>query len=392
MPTSGGAAFTVTVGSATVGTFNFSIQGTDGTITQSQSVSLTVNGTFTVPGTLTPPTSASPGQKTTTTMLLTPVGGTTFTGNVSYSCTSGLPAGATCSFNPASPLSGSAQTVTITITTAGPFTGTAGTAREGDTKVIKRKAQNQNPRLWLPLTLPLAGVVLVGLSGRKISRRYKIVGLCLMLVLTGFMVACGGGSSGPAPVTISPTSAQVQLGGTQQFTASTSVTWSSTGSGSISPSGLYTAPTTGTTPLSATVTATPTTGTAVTASVTIPAIGVSVSPTPVNTLFPNLSGAPAQTQQFTPTVTNDSSNTAVNWAISSGGTTDTISSSGLYTAPTSVPSGPVTVTATSQADGSKVGTATINIQTPTPAGTYPITVTVTEGTVTKTPTFNLTVQ
>ena len=392
VPTSGGAKFTVTVGSATVGTFNFSIQGTDGTITQSQSVSLTVNGTFTVPGTLTPPTSASPGQKTTTTMLLTPVGGTTFTGNVSYSCTSGLPAGATCSFNPASPLSGSAQTVTITITTAGPFTGTAGTAREGDTKVIKRKAQNQNPRLWLPLTLPLAGVVLVGLSGRKISRRYKIVGLCLMLVLTGFMVACGGGSSGPAPVTISPTSAQVQLGGTQQFTASTSVTWSSTGSGSISPSGLYTAPTTGTTPLSATVTATPTTGTAVTASVTIPAIGVSVSPTPVNTLFPNLSGAPAQTQQFTPTVTNDSSNTAVNWAISSGGTTDTISSSGLYTAPTSVPSGPVTVTATSQADGSKVGTATINIQTPTPAGTYPITVTVTEGTVTKTPTFNLTVQ
>ncbi len=397
VPTSGGAAFTVTVASATVGTFNFSIQGTDGTITQTQSVSLTVNGTFTVPGTLTNPTSASPGQTTTTSMELTPVGGTTFTSTVSYSC-SGLPAGATCSFSPVSPLaSGSSATnVMITVNTAGPFTGTASGATRAGTR---SRAQNQNPRLWLPLTLPLAGVVLVGLGGGKISRRYKIVGLCLMLVLTGFMVACGGGSSGPPPVTISPTSAQVQLGGTQQFTASTSVTWSSTGAGSINPSsGLYTAPTTGTTPLSATVTATPTTGTAVTASVTIPAIGVSVSPGTVSTLFPSNLGAgePPQTQQFTANVTNDSNNTAVTWAISSGGTTDSISSSGLYTAPASVPSGPVTVTATSQADGSKVGNATVNIQTPTPAGTYPITVTVTEGSgtgsVTKMPTFNLTVQ
>jgi hypothetical protein len=321
VPTSGGAKFTVTVGSAVVGTFNFSIQATDGTITQTQSVSLTVSGTFTVPSTLTNPTTANPGQTTTTSMQLTPVGGSTFTSSVSYSCTGGLPAGATCSFNPVSPLaSGSSATdVQITVNTAGPFAGAASGAVRSETR---RRAQNQNPRLWLPLTLPLAGVVFVGLAGRKISRRYKIAGLCLMLVLTGILVACGGGSSSPPPP---------------------------------------------------------------------PPVAVTVSPSSVNTLWPNLSGFPSQTQQFTANVTG-TTNTAVTWTISSGGTTDTISSTGMYTAPTAVPPGAVTVKATSQADATKSGSATVNIQTPTPAGTYQITVTVTEGSLPpQTTTFNLVV-
>jgi len=320
LPTSGGAAFTVTVGSAVVGTFNFSIQATDGTITQTQSVSLTVGGTFTVPGTLTNPSTANPGQTTTTNMQLTPVGGSTFTSSVTYAC-SGLPAGATCSFNPPSPLaSGSSATdVQITVNTAGPFTGAAGGAVRSGTR---RRAQNQNPRLWLPLSLPLAGIMLVGLAGRRIPRRYQIIGLCLTLALAGFMVACGGGSSSTPP----------------------------------------------------------------------PPVVVTVSPSSVNTLWPNLSGAPSQTQQFTANVTG-TTNTAVTWTISSGGTTDTISSSGgLYTAPTAVPPGPVTIKATSQADATKSGSATVNIQTPTPAGTYQITVTVTEGSLPpQTTTFNLVV-
>lgn len=41
-PTAGGAAFTVAVGNTTAGTFNFSIQGTDGTLTHTQAVSLSV--------------------------------------------------------------------------------------------------------------------------------------------------------------------------------------------------------------------------------------------------------------------------------------------------------------------------------------------------------------
>jgi hypothetical protein len=256
------------------------------------------------------------------------------------------------------------------------------------------KLRSQNQRLWLPLSLPFAGIVLLGLGGRKIPRRYKIVGLCLALALAGFLVACGGGSSGPAPVTVTPATAQVQLGATQQFSASSStVTWSVTGAGAvgtISASGLYTAPTTGTTPISFTVTATPTSGSAGTAAVTIPAVGVSVAPTTVNTLYPSLAGAPAQTQQFTQTVTNDTANPAVTWSVSAGGGTID-PNSGLYTAPATVPSGTVTVTATSAADTSKTGTATVNIQTPTAAGAYPITVTVSEGAVQHNAAFTLTV-
>ena len=261
---------------------------------------------FAFSGTVSDPPAADPGQTTTTSMTIQAVGSPTFLDTVTYSCTSLLPTGATCSFNPISGtiVSGTAspQTVQITVNTAGPFQGAAG----GGVRGGRRRTQNQQPRLWLPLTLPLAGIFFVGLAGRGLRRRYQIAGLCLMLVLAAFLVACGGGSSGPPPVS------------------------------------------------------------------------VSVSPSQVNTLWPNLSGAPAQTQQFTATVTGNS-NTAVTWAISSGGTDDSISSTGLYTAPTTAPAGAVTITATSQADPSKSGSAAVHIQTPTPPFNGQVTVTVTEG-------------
>jgi len=62
------------------------------------------------------------------------------------------------------------------------------------------------------------------------------------------------------------------------------------------------------------------------------------------------------TQQFTATVTG-SSNTAVTWSASAG----TISGSGLYTAPLSVPPDTATVTATSVADTTKSASATVTI-------------------------------
>jgi 6-phosphogluconolactonase (cycloisomerase 2 family) len=74
------------------------------------------------------------------------------------------------------------------------------------------------------------------------------------------------------------------------------------------------------------------------------------------------------TQQFTATVAN-ATNTAVTWQVNgvAGGnaTTGTISSGGLYTAPASVPSpAAVTVTAVSQADSTKSGTASVTVTTP----------------------------
>ena len=86
-------------------------------------------------------------------------------------------------------------------------------------------------------------------------------------------------------------------------------------------------------------------------SKTSQAISVSVSPT-----SPQIAGG--ATQQFTATVAN-TTNTAVTWSVSGGGT---INVSGLYTAPASVPTQAiVTVTATSQADSTKTGIATVTL-------------------------------
>jgi len=255
------------------GPVTVTITGTSGGLMATTTVALTVVG-LSVPGTLTAPAAANPGQTTTTTMALAPVGAGTFGSSVTYTCSSGLPAGATCSFSPTQiNAGGSAQTVTITVNTAGPFTGGAGGAQ----RASEPKLRSQNQRLWLPLGLPLAGIVVVGLFGQRLPRRYKIVGLCLALALTGFLVACGGGTSTPPPVTVTVSPGTVttlypnlNVNGNQapeqqqQFTATVNnstdqtVTWAvmGSGNGSISGSGLYMAPATLPSPANVTVTAT----------------------------------------------------------------------------------------------------------------------------------------
>ena len=318
----------------------------------------------------------------------TPVGATTFGAAVTFGCsfspTDATLSSSSCTFTPASIATGAGATlVSLTITTTGPNTGTG--------SAVQHRADKRAP--WLPLGLPIAGMVMVGLVGRRVSRHSAVAGLYVSLALIGLMVDCGGGRSGPPPVTVTPSSAQVQLGKTQQFSASASVTWSlSAGAiGTIdSTSGLYTAPSTGTTPASFTVTATPQTGAPATASITIPAVGVSVSPNTTVNLWPTVAGWPAQTQAFTATVSN-ATNTAVNWSVSSGG--GSIDANGNYTAPATVPNpAMVTVTATSVADPSKSGPGTVNIQTPTTLGTFTVTVTATEASTVKSPTVQLTVQ
>jgi hypothetical protein len=328
-PASGNVTSTLTLtasGTATIGTARVTITGTSGSLTHTATITIRVGADFTVPANLTDPAPANPGQSTTTTMLISPVTGS-FATNVTYRCSAGLPAGATCSFFPPQlDATTSGGTVTITVQTAGPFTGAASRPQQ--------RSRGQNPWLWLSLSLPLASMVLIGLGGRSLPRHYKIVGLCLALALAGFLVACGGGSSSTPPPPPPPP----------------------------------------------------------------PPISVTVSPTSVNTLFPNLNAngtqAPPQTQQFSATV-NNSTNQTVTWAVSGGsGTPGSIDQTGLYSAPATLPSpnAPVTVTATSAADTTKSGQATVNIKTPTPPVTnQQITVTVTEGVTVHTTTFNLTV-
>jgi serine protease len=179
----------------------------------------------------------------------------------------------------------------------------------------------------------------------------------------------------PVTVTVSPTSASVEAnGGTQTFTATvantldSTVTWQVNGvtggsatTGTISPSGVYTAPASVPSPASVTVTAVSNADATkkATAQVTVsPMITVAVSPTSP------IVGVSAS-QQFAATVAN-SSNTAVTWQVNgvAGGnsTVGTISSSGMYTAPSAVPSpATVTVTAVSAADTARTGTAQLTI-------------------------------
>jgi hypothetical protein len=101
------------------------------------------------------------------------------------------------------------------------------------------------------------------------------------------------------------------------------------------------------------------------------------TPTPVSVSVSPASGSVQVTRslQLTATVTG-TSNQSVTWAVNgtSGGNSSlgTISSSGLYTAPTSVPNpGTVTVSATSAADSIKSGSAGLQIVSPpTPVGTW----------------------
>jgi hypothetical protein len=178
-------------------------------------------------------------------------------------------------------------------------------------------------------------------------------------------------------VVVSPTAANVPTGQTQQFTATVqnssnqSVTWSvnnvSGGNstvGFINAVGMYTAPSAVPSPATVTVTAT---------SVAMPTVSGSASVTIQGPVVVTVTVSPAtasvrirKTRQFTASV-QGTANQSVTWKVNglTGGnsTIGTISSSGIYTAPASVPSpSTVTVSATSVAVPSASGSATVTIQ------------------------------
>jgi len=178
-------------------------------------------------------------------------------------------------------------------------------------------------------------------------------------------------------VSVAPATASVQTGATQNFTATvtnttnTAVTWQVNGVpggnstvGTISASGLYTAPSTVPSPSTVTVTAVsvadPTRSGSAQVTITAPPPPVTVTVAPATTTVQT-----GGSQAFTATVTN-TTNTAVTWQVNgvAGGNTTvgTISAAGIYTAPATVPSpATVTVRAVSVADATRSGTAQVTI-------------------------------
>jgi hypothetical protein len=107
-----------TTASTAAGTYPLTITGTDGTLTHTASVSLVVKapvvGDFTITAAPASQTVAA-GSATSYTATITPSGG--FTDTVAFSA-SGLPAGATASFSPASVAGTGSSTMTVTTTAA----------------------------------------------------------------------------------------------------------------------------------------------------------------------------------------------------------------------------------------------------------------------------------
>ena len=205
-------------------------------------------------------------------------------------------------------------------------------------------------------------------------KRFLPVVVLMALVWAG----CGGKKSSTSTtvaVTISPTTASIAGGATQQFTATvtnttnTAVTWEVNGAvggnatiGTISTSGLYTAPTVlpSTTTVSVTAVSQADTTKSATATVTLtaPPIVISISPTTATLVA-------GTQQQFTATVSGGSTNVAV-WSVNGAGggnsTVGTVSSTGLYTAPLSPPKESITVTATSQDNAAFTASAPVTVE------------------------------
>lgn len=205
--------------------------------------------------------------------------------------------------------------------------------------------------------------------GREFAPLLLAMGVLTVVAGCGGSSGGGGGSTPPASPTItsvtvscSPASILTNqtstctptVNGTGSF--SSSVTWSvsPTSMGAISNAGVFTPSGAG----MATITATSAQDTTKFGSTTVP-VSTPSTISNVSVTCASASVPTGQNSQCSATVTGTGSySSAVTWSVDSG----KISSSGLYTAPTTIPvSGSAAVKATSVQDSTKSGTTTISI-------------------------------
>lgn len=199
------------------------------------------------------------------------------------------------------------------------------------------------------------------------TRTPAAVSLVLALLVTG----CGGapGDAGDIAVAVSPTATSIPPAGHQQFavavtgTGVTAVTWSieeGAPGGTVSASGLYTAPGTAGT-YHVVVRSAADTSKAATAVVTVTA---SAQPVAVQVNPASTTVQAGGHVQFTASVSN-ASDTSVTWAVTEGPAGGSVDAAGLYVAPATA--GTFHVTATSVADPTRSSTATV-VVTAAPSG------------------------
>jgi hypothetical protein len=264
-PTVAGASFTVTTQSNLAQTYIFNVNGAG---TDAAHVAHVASGmfnslfTFTISNS-TGQVSLIAGQNANYTLLVTPVGSATFPGQVSVTC-SGLPMAAKCSNPTVASGANGVQSVTLTITTAGP--GKA---------AIRPIAQNRGASAPFLLWVSGVGIVVGGFARRPRRRTGRWIGLLLAMAGALTLLSCGGsggggggGGGGGVSVSVSPPTASKFPSQTQQFSAAvsgstnTAVTWQVNGAtggsaaaGTIDATGMYTAPAAVPSPATVTVSA-----------------------------------------------------------------------------------------------------------------------------------------
>jgi hypothetical protein len=229
---------------------------------------------------------------------------------------------------------------------------------------------------------PLSSTAPRRAAQRVLRRRSVLLRARTYLFLAFLLGGCGYAGSPPnnhVTVTVQPSTANLSLGQSQQFQASVTgasngaVSWSVNGiaggnstSGTVSASGLYTAPATLPSPANVTVTAVSQADPQASgsAAVTLLQSSIAVSVAPQTASVPT-GGA----QVFTANVSGAASS-GVTWSVNGiaggnatfGSIVANTASNAVYTAPILIPApASVTVTATSTADPTKSGSATVTI-------------------------------
>lgn len=155
-----------------------------------------------------PSLTVSAGGSTTSTLSASPILG--FSGAISLTCGSGLPAGATCSFSPSS-LPGGGQS-DMTVTLQGPFSQTQ----------TQASYTGEKHRGW-GASAEICGLFGLFFAGFSRRRRKALSMLMMMVMVFGFISGCGGNATQTSTlVVVGSNQSEVASGRSVTFTAQVS--------------------------------------------------------------------------------------------------------------------------------------------------------------------------